>query len=110
MNISKEEFVKTIKALQNSRDSENKLYDALKSCDIYCEDERPGLDNTVIHLLELLTNAPVNDLYGSDISYFCWELDFGREYKPGMIKDNSGGEIDFSSAEKLYDYLLEEEG
>lgn len=106
MNISKEDFVETINKLQECWDRENKIHDALEACDIYFEDNSADyLYSTTIHLLELLTNDPANDIYGSDISYFCWELNFGREYKPGMITDNEGKDIDFSSAEKLYDYL-----
>lgn len=106
MNISKEDFVETINKLQECWDRENKIHDALEVCDIYFEDNSADyLYSTTIHLLELLTNDPANDIYGSDISYFCWELNFGREYKPGMITDNEGKDIDFSSAEKLYDYL-----
>lgn len=41
-----------------------------------------------------------------DISYFMYELDFGKKYKPGSI--TSGDEqIDLSDAGKLYDYLTE---
>lgn len=106
MNISKEDFCKTINKLKECSDREDKIYNALEKCDIYLEDNSTGcLYDTVIHLLELLTGNPANDIYGSDISYFCWELDFGREYKPGMITDGAGNDIDFSSAEKLYDYL-----
>ena len=46
-----------------------------------------------------------------DIDYFCSEINFGREYTPGCVTEtNENGEkidIDLSSAEKLYDYLIE---
>lgn len=59
-----------------------------------------GLDTDVVNLL-----AEIMQDEGEDISYFCWEIDFGREYKPGIIKDKDGNDIDFSDAEHLYDYL-----
>ena len=40
-----------------------------------------------------------------DIDYFIYELDYGRKYEPGMIKDEHDQDIDFSTAGKLYDYL-----
>lgn len=43
-----------------------------------------------------------------NIDYFIYELDYGRKYEPGMITDENGHDIDFSSAEKLYDYLIGE--
>ena len=42
---------------------------------------------------------------GEDISYFIYELDYGRDYEEGCITDQDGNNIDFSTAEKLYDYL-----
>ena len=70
MNISKEDFVKTINKLQKCRDKENKIYNVLADCDIYLEDNSDNIYDIVIYLLELLTNDSVNDLYGSNISYF----------------------------------------
>lgn len=46
-----------------------------------------------------------------DISYFCFELDFGREWEPGKVtdydKNGNPVDVDMSSAGKLYDYLLQ---
>lgn len=47
----------------------------------------------------------MDDLY-ENIDYFINELDFGRKYKPGMITDDDDEDIDLSTAEKLYDYLV----
>ena len=56
----------------------------------------------VVFLLRKL----LNDAF-EDIEYFIYELDYGRKYEPGMITDNFGQDIDFSSAEKVYEYLIE---
>ena len=42
---------------------------------------------------------------GDDISYFIFELDFGAEYEKGSVVDENGNYIDFSTTEKLYDFL-----
>lgn len=40
-----------------------------------------------------------------NIEYFIYELDFGKRYVPGMIISD-GENIDLSTADKLYDYLI----
>lgn len=105
MNISKEDFVNTINKLKRCIDKEDNIDDILQKFDIYLDDDSEKLYDTVIHLLEILTGVIVDEEFGSDISYFCWDLDFGRDYEPGMITDKEGNDIDFSTAESLYDYL-----
>lgn len=63
-------------------------------------------ESSVVKLLEVLMDD-VDDIYGSNISYFIYELDYGRKYEPGMITDENNKEIDLSTAEKLYDYLVQ---
>ena len=59
-------------------------------------------EGIVVKLLERL----MQDNAGN-ISYFIYELDYGKTYKEGCISDQSGN-IDFSTPEKLYDYLMQE--
>ena len=40
-----------------------------------------------------------------DVSYFCWEKDFGANFKMGDVIDEFGRECDFSSIEALWEYL-----
>ena len=42
---------------------------------------------------------------GEWIGYFCYELDFGKKYKPGCATNADGTNIDLSTAGKLYDFL-----
>lgn len=39
------------------------------------------------------------------ISYWAWELDFGRKWKPGCVTDSDGTDIKLETAEDLYYYL-----
>lgn len=41
------------------------------------------------------------------ISYYCWELDFGREWEPGMITAKNGDDIKLETPDDLYDLLME---
>ena len=60
-------------------------------------------ESTVVFLLHKLLNDAVEN-----IDYFIYELDYGRKYESGMITDENEKDIDFSTAEKLYDYLTGE--
>lgn len=40
-----------------------------------------------------------------DISYFMFELNFGKDYKEGCVTDEYGNNVDFSNAGALYDFL-----
>ena len=60
-------------------------------------------ESTVVFLLRKLLNDAVEN-----IDYFIYELDYGRKYESGMITDENEKDIDFSTAEKLYDYLTGE--
>ena len=59
-------------------------------------------EGIVVKLLEKL----MKDSFGN-ISYFIYELDYGREYREGCISDENGN-IDISTPEKLYDFLMVE--
>ena len=61
-------------------------------------------EGIVVKLLEKLMQDSIGN-----ISYFIYELDYGREYQEGCISDKSGN-IDISTPEKLYDYLVMEYG
>ena len=41
------------------------------------------------------------------ISYFCFELDFGRKYKDGLVKDEFGNNIQLATFDDLYVLLTE---
>ncbi len=61
-------------------------------------------EGIVVKLLEKLMKDGVGN-----ISYFIYELDYGREYQEGFVSDNNGN-IDISTPEKLYDFLMTEYG
>lgn len=101
VDISKEDFCKIINRLQKSLDKQDEINHVLGAVI-----ETGDLSDTVVELLEKLMNIETDDSYGSDIGYFVWELDFGRNWTPDSITDMNGNSIDFSTAEKLYDYLV----
>ena len=64
--------------------------------------EYPDCTTALQELLEVATY----DTSGW-ISYFCWELDFGREYKPGTVTDN-GKDVPLATIDDLWEVLNEE--
>lgn len=43
------------------------------------------------------------------ISYYCWDLDFGRNWETGMVWDKDGNDIPLVTPDDLYDMLLQED-
>lgn len=107
--LLKEEFVKCIERLKAARDLQDQVdelfrqsrdnieWDFLNAASLQISHE-----NLVISLLENLMD---DDERYPDISYFIYELDYGRRWQPGCVIDGNGEDIDMSTSEKLYDYL-----
>ena len=100
MTLTKQEFTKYIQSLQDNWDFNNKLialfneyYGDIGIC------EKPDCS---IELMELLLKAM--DDKSEWISYYCYELDFGRNWKPGMITDGTN-DIPLRTIDDLWDLL-----
>lgn len=110
--ISKEQFITIINKMKLVDDFVNEVND--KSRDLRETLDDSFLDffegnslfvahsDIVVQLLENMFND--NDM----ISYWIYELNYGRDYKDGYIQDCDGNNIDISTVEKLYEYLVEE--
>lgn len=106
--LTKQEFVDIIDRLkevndftiETNRKAQELTHDIeFNSMYLYISHE----DTTV----KLLDNMFDTDL----ISWWIYELDYGRKYKEGYIQEEKDGKIiniDLSTAEKLYDYLVKE--
>lgn len=106
--LERQEFVDIICRLKESNELVDKV-DALfrnsrenLECDCW---NGAGLqishEGIVVKLLEKL----LRDGFGN-VSYYIYELDYGKEYRQGCISDERGENIDMSTPEKLYDYLV----
>jgi hypothetical protein len=63
------------------------------------------LQNQLIKVLqEEMNDLELCEFGQSWIEYFCFDLDFGKKYKKGCVKDN-GVDIDFSTASHLHEFL-----
>lgn len=104
--LTKQEFVDVINRLQEASVLVDKVEELFRNsrdnleCD-FCNGAGLQIshEGIVVKLLEKLMQDSIGD-----ISYFIYELDYGNDYQEGCISDENGN-IDFSSPEKLYDYL-----
>lgn len=108
--LSKEEFVKVINHLKEATELQDKVNQLFRNSRDNIENDNMNAaslqishESTVVKLLEKIMGD--NNMVWSDIEYFIYELDYGKRYKQGSVTDADGKEIDFSTAEKLYDYL-----
>ncbi len=105
--LAKEEFVDIINRLRESSELVDKVDDLFRKsrdnieCD-FCNGAGLQIshEGIVVNLLEKLMQDK-----DENISYFIYELDYGRDYQEGCISDNNVN-IDIGTAEKLYDYLI----
>lgn len=106
--ITKKRFVEIINRLENY----NKLQEQINSLFDECIENKEndfcnagsiciGHESVVVELLENMFNSDM-------ISYWIYELDYGKNYKNGYVLDGVGNIIDLSTAEKLYEYLIKE--
>ena len=104
--MNKELFVNTINEMEKLYKEQELFNDVLKKID----NDFGGclIHNKTITLLEDLLKKLVNDKYDY-ISYYLWELDFGKEYKDGVITEADGSIIKLSNPEELYDLIMREQ-
>ena len=108
MIISKDKFVEIINRLKNYNNLQDKINDLFrdnidnKEMDfINAGSICIGHESVVVYLLERMFDTDM-------ISYFIYELDYGKKYKAGCVLDENMNEIDLSTPEKLYDYLVQD--
>ena len=105
--ISKQEFIEIIDKLREVNDfvdevnsKARKLNEAIISDFFNAASLSISHENLLVRLLENMFND--KDI----ISWWLYELDYGRKFKNGYLTDENGIDIDVSTADKLYDYLI----
>ena len=107
MIINKEKFVEIMNRLKNYNDLQENINELFKG---YIDNRENdfcnagsiciGHESVVVSILE--------DMFETDlIGWWIYELDYGKEYSPGDLLID-GKEIDVSTADKLYDVMIED--
>lgn len=106
--INKEEFAEIINRLKEVNDfvdeTNNKarqLNDAIISDFFNASSLSISHEDIVVKLLNHVFNIPNDETLG----WWLYEKDYGRKFKIGDLQGN-GKDIDLSTPEKLYDYLI----
>lgn len=105
IDISKDKYVKLVENIKNFENTINEASSIIRKAtnrdwDIFY----PTETFILIELVDELISG--NDKY-DDTYYFCFELEYGLDYKPGMVVDSDNNEIDFSTADKVFGYMFE---
>jgi hypothetical protein len=97
-----DEFQLCIKALQNAWEFQNEM---IRLANAYDGDfgicSYPDCSS---ELLYLLVNV-MDDKY-EWIEYWCYELNFGKDYHDGTITDSNAKNIKLETVRDLYDFLV----
>lgn len=106
--ITKQEFVNIINRLRSYNDLQDKIDDLFKENIDNKEADFMnagsiciGHETIVVKLLENMFNDK------GTISWWLYECNYGRDFSLGDLEVN-GVEIDLSTVEKLYDYLVQD--
>jgi len=102
--ITLEQFKSALSDIKRFQEAQDSINDGLK---ILGQDSSIMITEPELVVVRLL-EAIFNDK-GEWISYFLYQLDWGKKYKDGCITDTDGSFIRLSTINELYDFLLKEE-
>lgn len=103
MMLSKEIFKEVIEDMRDKFDFQTKLNDFFRENKVDGCIYYPDCSDSLLMVLEHVFSDEETQM----ISYFCWELDFGRNWKPGDVEDTDGKEIKMETIDDLYAFLTE---
>lgn len=99
--MSKESFCQVIDNYKSMWDFTDEMNDLFRKYKSDGEVFPPMCTGTVIDLLEFIFNDE-----NQWISYWIFELDFGKDYEDGDAKDADESNIPLKTVEDLYDLLV----
>ena len=102
--ITRDFFIEIMKNVQKTYKYQEGLNDyfAKNGADGYVY-QPDCIDTTIKILHKLFSEKDMNEW----ISYFCFELDFVKKYKDGLVKDEFGKNIPLATFDDLYTLLTE---
>ena len=105
--ISKDKFVEIINRLRSYNNLQDKINDLFKENIDNREMDFMNAgsicvahESVVVYLLEKMFDTDM-------ISYWIYDLEYGKKYREGCVLDANMKIIDISTVEKLYDYLIQ---
>lgn len=101
--LTKEEFVKYLNEIKKVFDFDEGINDLFYSVDRDNFIQFPSLVEEVIALIKLCIGGDKSDWIG----YYCWELNFGKNWKCGMITSRNGKDIKLETIDDLWNLLVD---
>lgn len=93
-----EKFAAIINILRDKYDKMGEISKVLNWCGMY----DISMGDQVVDVLTYIFNDE-----GNWISYWMFERDFGRDWHDGCVTNSDGTDIDLSTVQKLYDFLVQ---
>lgn len=107
MIINKKEFCDVINRIENCYKLQDSINDLFRKC--IDNSERDFMNaGSICIMLEVPLLKVLEAMFEDEdlISWWIYELDFGKKFKVGYLIEKNGDKPDLSTAEKLYDYLV----
>ena len=105
--ISKEKFIEIIERLENYYMLQTKIEKLFDDLVDNREQDFMNAGSICIGHESIVVNL-LDNMFDTDmISWWIYDLDYGKKYKEGCIKENEIN-IYVSTAGKLYDYLIQD--
>lgn len=105
INLTKEDFIKLMDSIESFSRGTEELDKALGSCEF--DDWFYSIRDTLIDFLNSIfySEKTLEDIYFmSDIEYYIYDLDFGKNWKSGMVTINKE-DFPIRNAGELWDFL-----
>ena len=99
MSISKEEFIKAIEDVKTVSKYHEGLNNFFRKNNVQGYIFQPDCCDTVLRLLHNVFSEGDKDKW---IEYFCFDLNYGKKWEQGSIRDKYGKEIVLQTSEDLY--------
>ena len=104
MKLTKEQFCDAVDTYKKMCDEEDKIREVL---DVGFEWTPSQWIGAYYALLTQMCELEDDILYGNDLDYFCYDLNFGQKWEPGMIMID-GEDIPCRNVEELWDMITKE--
>lgn len=108
MRLSRNEFKQKIQQLESAMTAVDEMERVTKFCIV-----NSPLFSVISNFMAFLSDMcdiPKNCFADSALSYYVYDLDFGRKYTPGCIENQNGTICQISNPDELYDDLCKSWG
>lgn len=99
-----EEFEYAMKGIAEERGFQEGIYNAFKNIGGSCYRDTPAIYTAIMLLDKIFLDDDDTPL----IDYWVYELDCGKLWKPGCVKDDAGNDIVLMTVSDLYDALVKQ--